>query len=83
MLRLGGLVAVGCYLPIRPRRPGSGQTGAVADPALTPVALAGLLAEPARLKVLAAVVLGAEPADLAAARSTTPPCGATSSSPGR
>jgi hypothetical protein len=42
------------------------------DHDLTPAALAGLLAEPARLKVLAAVVLGAEPADLAAATGLPP-----------
>lgn len=36
-------------------------------PVLTSAALAGLLAEPARLKVLAAVVLGTAPVDLPAA----------------
>ena len=41
-------------------------------PELTPSALAGLLAEPARLRVLAAVVLGAAPAELAAATGLPP-----------
>jgi hypothetical protein len=55
-------------VPDLSRGAGTGRLlGVASAPDLTASALAGLLAEPARLKVFAAVVLGAAPADLPAA----------------